>query len=35
LWLGDSEALCSEIERFVLNVEARLETRNISGTSAS
>jgi pimeloyl-ACP methyl ester carboxylesterase len=35
LWLGDSEGLCAEIERFVLNVEARLETRNISGTSAS
>jgi pimeloyl-ACP methyl ester carboxylesterase/DNA-binding SARP family transcriptional activator len=35
LWLGDSEALCSEIERFVLDVEARLETRNISGTPAS
>jgi DNA-binding SARP family transcriptional activator/pimeloyl-ACP methyl ester carboxylesterase len=35
LWLGDSEALCAEIERFVLNVEARLETRNVSGTSAA
>jgi DNA-binding SARP family transcriptional activator/pimeloyl-ACP methyl ester carboxylesterase len=35
LWLGDSEALCAEIERFVLNVEAGLGTRNISGTSAS
>jgi DNA-binding SARP family transcriptional activator/pimeloyl-ACP methyl ester carboxylesterase len=35
LWLGDSEALCAEIERFVLNVEAGLGTRNVSGTSAS
>ena len=35
LWLGDSEALCSEIERFVLAVEAKLETRNVSGTKAS
>jgi DNA-binding SARP family transcriptional activator/pimeloyl-ACP methyl ester carboxylesterase len=35
LWLGDSEALCAEIERFVLNVEARLEPRNVSGTAAS
>jgi DNA-binding SARP family transcriptional activator/pimeloyl-ACP methyl ester carboxylesterase len=35
LWLGDSEALCAEIERFVRNVEARLETRNVSGTRAS
>jgi pimeloyl-ACP methyl ester carboxylesterase len=35
LWLGDSEALCSEIERFVLDVEAGLGTRNISGTLAS
>jgi len=35
MWLGDSEALCAEIERFVLNVETRLETRNVSGTSAS
>lgn len=35
LWLGDSEALCAEIERFVLNVEARLETGNVSGTAAS
>jgi DNA-binding SARP family transcriptional activator/pimeloyl-ACP methyl ester carboxylesterase len=35
MWLGDREALCAEIERFVLNVEARLGTRNVSGTSAS
>jgi pimeloyl-ACP methyl ester carboxylesterase len=35
LWLGDSETLCAEIERFVLNVEAGLGTRNVSGTSAS
>ena len=35
LWLGDVEALCSEIERFVLGVEAGLETRNVSGTVAS
>jgi DNA-binding SARP family transcriptional activator/pimeloyl-ACP methyl ester carboxylesterase len=35
LWLGDSEALCAEIEGFVLDVEARLETRNVSGTPAS
>jgi pimeloyl-ACP methyl ester carboxylesterase len=35
LWLGDSEALCAEIERFVLNVGARPETRNVSGMSAS
>ena len=35
LWLGDSEGLCAEIERFVLNVEAGLGTRNVSGTSAS
>jgi pimeloyl-ACP methyl ester carboxylesterase len=35
LWLGDSEALCAEIERFVLGVEAGLGTRNVSGTSAS
>jgi pimeloyl-ACP methyl ester carboxylesterase len=35
LWLGDSEALCAEIERFLLNVEATLGTRNISGTLAS
>jgi DNA-binding SARP family transcriptional activator len=35
LWLGDSEALCAEIERFVHDVEARLGTRNVSGTSAS
>jgi DNA-binding SARP family transcriptional activator/pimeloyl-ACP methyl ester carboxylesterase len=35
MWLGDSEAMCTEIERFVLDVEARLETRNVSGTAAS
>jgi DNA-binding SARP family transcriptional activator/pimeloyl-ACP methyl ester carboxylesterase len=35
LWLGDREALCAEIERFVLNVEAGLATRNVSGTAAS
>jgi len=35
LWLGDSDALCAEIERFVVNVEAGLETKNVSGTSAS
>lgn len=35
LWLGDSEALCAEIELFVLNVEAGLGARNVSGTSAS
>jgi len=35
LWLGDSEALCAEIERFVLDVEAGLVTRNVSGTSSS
>jgi DNA-binding SARP family transcriptional activator/alpha-beta hydrolase superfamily lysophospholipase len=35
LWLGDSEALCAEIERFVLSVEASREPRNISGTAAS
>ena len=35
LWLGDSEALCAEIERFVLNVQAGLAMRNVSGTSAS
>jgi DNA-binding SARP family transcriptional activator/pimeloyl-ACP methyl ester carboxylesterase len=35
MWLGDREALCAEIERFVLNVEAGLGTRNVSGTSAS
>jgi DNA-binding SARP family transcriptional activator/pimeloyl-ACP methyl ester carboxylesterase len=35
LWLGDTEALCAEIERFVLDVEARVQTRNISGTAAS
>jgi DNA-binding SARP family transcriptional activator/pimeloyl-ACP methyl ester carboxylesterase len=35
MWLGDSEALCAEIEGFVLDVEARLETRNVSGTAAS
>jgi DNA-binding SARP family transcriptional activator/pimeloyl-ACP methyl ester carboxylesterase len=35
MWLSDSDALCAEIERFVLGVEARLETRNVSGTPAS
>lgn len=35
LWLGDTEALCAEIERFVLEVEAGLGTRNVSGMSAS
>jgi DNA-binding SARP family transcriptional activator/pimeloyl-ACP methyl ester carboxylesterase len=35
LWLGDSENLCSEIERFVLNVKEGLGPRNVSGTSAS
>jgi DNA-binding SARP family transcriptional activator/pimeloyl-ACP methyl ester carboxylesterase len=35
LWLGDSEALCAEIERFVCNVDATLGTRNTSGTLAS
>ena len=35
MWLGDTEALCAEIERFVLDVEARLEARNVSGTAAS
>jgi DNA-binding SARP family transcriptional activator/pimeloyl-ACP methyl ester carboxylesterase len=35
MWLGDSEALCAEIERFVLDVEAALAARNVSGTSAS
>jgi pimeloyl-ACP methyl ester carboxylesterase len=35
LWLGDSEALCAEIGRFVLDVEAGLETRNVLGTPAS
>jgi DNA-binding SARP family transcriptional activator/pimeloyl-ACP methyl ester carboxylesterase len=35
MWLGDSEALCAEIERFVLDVAARLEARNVSGTAAA
>ena len=35
LWLGDSEALCAETERFVLDVEARVETRNASGTAVA
>jgi DNA-binding SARP family transcriptional activator/pimeloyl-ACP methyl ester carboxylesterase len=35
MWLGDSEALCAEIERFVLDVEARLEARNVSGTAVA
>ena len=35
MWLGDSEALCAEIERFVLDVESRLEARNVSGTAAA
>ena len=35
MWLGDSEALCAEIERFVLDLEARLEARNVSGTAAA
>jgi pimeloyl-ACP methyl ester carboxylesterase len=35
LWLRDSEALCAEIERLVLNVEAGLSTRKVSGTSGS
>jgi pimeloyl-ACP methyl ester carboxylesterase len=35
MWLGDREALCAEIERFVLNVQAGVEARNVSGTPAS
>jgi len=35
LWLGDSEVLCAEIESFVLDVEAALGTRNVSGTGAA
>jgi DNA-binding SARP family transcriptional activator/pimeloyl-ACP methyl ester carboxylesterase len=35
LWLGDVEALCAEIERFVLEVEVRSAARNVSGTVAS
>jgi pimeloyl-ACP methyl ester carboxylesterase len=35
LWLGDREALCAEIERFVLDVDAGLAARNVSGTSAT
>jgi DNA-binding SARP family transcriptional activator/pimeloyl-ACP methyl ester carboxylesterase len=35
MWLGDGEALCAEIERFVLDVEAKLEARNVSGTAAA
>src|SRR4051794_9281686 len=35
LWLGDSEALCAEIDRFVVNVKAGRATKNVSGTSAS
>ena len=35
LWLGDTDAVCAVIERFVLEVEAGLGTRNVSGTSAA
>jgi pimeloyl-ACP methyl ester carboxylesterase len=35
LWLGDTEALCAEIERFLLEVEARPAAGNVSGTLAS
>jgi pimeloyl-ACP methyl ester carboxylesterase len=35
MWLGDIEALCAEIERFLLEVEARVAAGNVSGTLAS
>ena len=35
MWLGDIEALCGDIERFVLEVEARVAAGNVSGTLAS
>jgi pimeloyl-ACP methyl ester carboxylesterase len=34
MWLGDSDRLCAEIERFVLTAEAGVTTRNVSGTSS-
>jgi pimeloyl-ACP methyl ester carboxylesterase len=35
MWLGDIETLCSEIEGFLLEVEARAAAGNVSGTLAS
>jgi DNA-binding SARP family transcriptional activator/pimeloyl-ACP methyl ester carboxylesterase len=35
LWLGDIEALCAEIERFLLAVDAHAVAGNVSGTLAS
>jgi pimeloyl-ACP methyl ester carboxylesterase len=35
MWLGDIEALGVEIERFLLEVEARAAAGNVSGTLAS
>jgi pimeloyl-ACP methyl ester carboxylesterase len=35
LWLGDVEALCAEIEGFVLDVDAQVAAGNFSGTAAA
>jgi DNA-binding SARP family transcriptional activator len=35
MWLGEIEALCAEVERFVLSVDARALARNASGTPLS
>jgi DNA-binding SARP family transcriptional activator/pimeloyl-ACP methyl ester carboxylesterase len=34
MWLGDIESLCGDIERFLLEVEARVAAGNVSGTLA-
>jgi hypothetical protein len=34
MWLGAIESLCGDIERFLLEVEARVAAGNVSGTLA-